>query len=165
VLDSKPLIGITLGDPNGVGPEVTLKALSDNKVLRSATPVVYGSVAALHHYRKLLKLDDWQLFPVKDAAEAQPRCTNVVTCWPDNLEIKPGQPTPAAGLAAWQSLKAATADLKAGKLQALVTGPINKHTIQNDEFRYPGHTEYFAEQFGAKSHLMVLVGDHGLRVG
>lgn len=162
--ENKPVIGISLGDFNGVGPEVTLKALSDSKMLKMCTPVLYGSVKILSKYRKLLNLDEWTLHSVKTIDQIVHKKTNVISCWEENLEIQPGKVTPEAGFSAFTALKAATEDLKKGAIDAIVTAPINKHNIQSEEFPYPGHTEYFAHQFSAEETVMLLVsGD--LRVG
>lgn len=161
----RPVIGISLGDYNGIGPEVILKALKNNQLNRICTPVVYGSLRILNRYRNLLDLKDWNLNGIQNAGQINPKLTNVITCWPDQDEdILPGQVTPEAGRAAFASLKRAVDDLKAGTIDALVTAPINKSNIQSEEFTFPGHTEYLAEQFGVSDNLMFLVCDL-LRVG
>ncbi len=161
----RPVIGISLGDYNGIGPEVILKALKNNQLNRICTPVVYGSLRILNRYRNLLDLKDWSLNGIQDAGQINPKLTNVITCWPDQDEdILPGQVTPEAGRAAFASLQRAVDDLKAGAIDALVTAPINKSNIQSETFKFPGHTEYLAEQFGVSDNLMFLVSDL-LRVG
>jgi 4-hydroxythreonine-4-phosphate dehydrogenase len=162
--EQKPIIGITLGDFNGVGPEVTLKALSNNAILKMCTPVIYGSVKVLSKYRKLLNLEEWTLHPVKSIDQISPKRTNVLNCWNENLEIQPGKVTPEAGQNAFIALKTAVADLHNKHIDAIVTAPINKFNIQNEEFKFAGHTEYFTESFGVQDSLMLLVSD-GLRVG
>jgi 4-hydroxythreonine-4-phosphate dehydrogenase len=162
--ENKPIIGITLGDFNGIGPEVTLKALSNNKILKMCTPVLYGSQKVLSKYRKLLNLEDWTLHSIKTIDQIIHRKTNVINCWDDNLEIQPGKVTPEAGRAAWTALKLAVADLKSGLIEGIVTAPINKHTIQSEEFPFPGHTEYFAHEFEAQESVMFLVSER-LRIG
>ena len=160
-----PVIGISLGDYNGIGPEVILKSLKNNQLHRICTPVVYGSVRILNRYRNLLDLKDWTLNGVQTVDQMNRKQTNVITCWPDqNEDILPGQVTPEAGQAALACLQRAVDDLKAGKLDALVTAPINKYNIQSEAFKFPGHTEYLAEQFGVQDNLMFLVSDL-LRVG
>ncbi len=161
----RPVIGISLGDYNGIGPEVILKALKNNQLNRICTPVVYGSLRILNRYRNLLDLKDWNLNGIQNARQINPKLTNVITCWPDQDEdILPGQVTPEAGRAAFASLQRAVDDLKAGAIDALVTAPINKSNIQSEAFKFPGHTEYLAEQFGVSDNLMFLVSDL-LRVG
>lgn len=161
----KPLIGITLGDYNGIGPEVILKALQGNQFNKLFTPVVYGSMRVLNRYKTLLDFKDWQLHGAQDLDAINPKLTNVITCWPDGqTEVEPGKVTPEAGAAALTCLQKVVEDLKSGRLDAVVTGPINKHSIQSEEFKFPGHTEYFTQEFGAPDSLMFLVSEV-LRVG
>ncbi|MEA5406020.1 4-hydroxythreonine-4-phosphate dehydrogenase PdxA [Arcicella sp. DC2W] len=161
----KPIIGITLGDYNGVGPEVILKALTSNRILKLCTPVIYGSQRVFTYYRKALELKDWTLHGIQSIDQINPKFTNVITCWDDKqTEVTPGKVTPEAGAAALACLQKATEDLKAGHIHAIVTAPINKNNIQSEEFKFPGHTEYFTEAFDSKESLMFLVSDV-LRVG
>ncbi len=162
--EHKPIIGISLGDFNGIGPEVTLKALSDSKILKMCTPVLYGSVKVLSKYRKLMNLEEWAMHSARGIDQIVHKKTNVINCWEENLEINPGKVTPEAGRGAYIALKTATEDLKKGVLDAIVTAPINKLNIQNEEFPYPGHTEYFAHEFAAQETVMLLVSGE-LRVG
>ena len=159
------VIGISLGDYNGIGPEVILKALQNNRLQKICTPVIYGSMRILNRYRNLLDMKDWNLHGAQTIGQISHKLTNVITCWPDqNGDIQPGQVTPEAGQAALACLQRAVDDLKDGKIDALVTAPINKYNIQSEEFAFPGHTEYLAEQFGVKDNLMFLVSEL-LRVG
>ncbi len=160
----RPRIGITLGDINGVGPEVTMKALSDNRLLNMITPVIYGSSKILSFYKKLLNIEEFNYSQVRNRGQYLPKSINVVNCWDENLEAHPGKSSTETGKAALQALKQAATDLKEGMLDALVTAPIDKHTIHSNEFPFKGHTEFLAEFFGAKEHLMLLVNDT-LRVG
>lgn len=161
----KPIIGITLGDYNGIGPEVILKALQNNALTKLCTPVIYGSMKVLSYYKNIAGMKEWQLFGCQKAEMANPKSTNVIHSFPDNqLEVEPGKVTSEAGKSAFECLKKATIDLKEGKIHAIVTAPINKHNIQSDTFKFPGHTEYFADAFEVKDNLMFLVSDV-LRVG
>lgn len=160
----RPRIGITLGDINGVGPEVTMKALGDNRLLNMITPVVYGSSKILAFYKKLLNIEEFNYSQVRNRGQYLSKSINVVTCWDENLEAHPGKASPETGKAALQALKQAATDLKESMLDALVTAPIDKHTINSSEFPFKGHTEFLAEFFGAKEHLMLLINDT-LRVG
>lgn len=160
----KPRIGITLGDINGIGPEVTIKALSDSRLLSMITPVVYGSSKVLSFYKKLLNIEEFNYNQVRNPGQYQPKSINVVSCWDESLEAHPGKASPQSGKAALQALRQAATDLKDGFTDALVTAPIDKSTIHSDEFPFKGHTEFLAEFFGAKEHLMLLVNE-GLRVG
>lgn len=163
-IQPKPTIGITLGDYNGIGPEVILKALNANQLTKLCTPIIYGSMRVLNRYRNLLEMKDWQLQGIEQVDQANQKLTNVITCWPDGqTEIEPGQITIQAGQAALACLQRATEDLKAGLLDAIVTAPINKATMQSEEFKFPGHTEYFADAFEVRDSLMFMVSE-ALRV-
>ncbi len=108
----KPRIGITLGDLNGIGPEVVIKALADNRLLNILTPIVYGSTRVLSYYRKLMELEEFNYSQVKSKGQFFPKAVNVVNCWEDVIEIVPGQPSRQAGRAALLSLKKSVEDLK-----------------------------------------------------
>lgn len=162
--EDKPRIGITIGDINGIGPEVIIKALRDNRILNYMTPVIYGSTKTLSYYRKSLHLEDFNYSQTKAPGQFHSKKVNVVNCWEDMVEIAAGTVTPEAGMASFMALEKATEDLKAGSIDAVVTGPINKHNIQNDKFRFAGHTEYFTEKFGAKDSLMFMTSNT-LRIG
>ncbi|MFD2932916.1 4-hydroxythreonine-4-phosphate dehydrogenase PdxA [Spirosoma flavum] len=163
--EDRLIIGISLGDYNGIGPEVILKALQYNRLQKICTPVIYGSMRILNRYRNLLNLKDWNLNGAQTVGQISHKLTNVITCWPDqNQDIQPGQVTPDAGQAAFACLQRAVDDLKDGKLDAIVTAPINKNNIQSEEFKFPGHTEYLAKEFGVQDNLMFLVSQT-LRVG
>ncbi|MFD2571771.1 4-hydroxythreonine-4-phosphate dehydrogenase PdxA [Spirosoma soli] len=163
--EDRLVIGISLGDYNGIGPEVILKALQYNRLQKLCTPVIYGSMRVLNRYRNLLNFKDWNLNGAPTIGQISHKMTNVITCWPDqNQDIQPGQVTPEAGQAAFACLQRAVDDLKNGKLDGIVTAPINKYNIQSEEFKFPGHTEYLAQEFGVQDNLMFMVSER-LRVG
>lgn len=135
-------VAITHGDTNGIGYEVILKLLEDNRICDLYTVVVYGSAKAASFYRKAMELPQVQLQRIESAAEARDGVVNVINVVPEDLKIDPGQPSEIAGKAALAALEAAVADLRAGSVDVLVTAPIDKHTIQSPEFTFPGHTEY-----------------------
>lgn len=156
-------IGISIGDVNGIGPEVVVKALSRPGVLDLVTPVVYASPQVLKGYRG----EDDRAFTfeiIKDPEAAEDGRISLVECWEGNIELSPGQATEAGGRAAAHSLKRAVADLMEDNIDALVTAPINKSVMPQDAFPYPGHTEMLTETMGVKESLMFLVADE-LRVG
>jgi len=163
-IESKPVIGITVGDVNGIGPEIIIKALRDSRILNHITPVIYGSTKTLAYYRKALKADDFNYSQVKESGKLNPKKVNVINCWEEMVEINPGEITKEAGNASYQALKKAVENLKNNLIEGLVTGPINKHNIQSEEFNFPGHTEYFTKAVEAKDSLMLLASDQ-LRVG
>lgn len=156
----KIIIGITHGDINGIGYEVMLKTLSDNRILDSFIPVIYGSSKAAAFYRKHLDIQSLNLNIVNTIEEINTKRINIINCVDDEIKVELGISTEEAGKAAFVALERATEDLKKGALQALVTAPINKKNIQSVEFKFPGHTEYLEKKFGTgKSALMMLVND------
>jgi len=159
----KNIIGITIGDPNGIGPEVILKALSDQRIFNHLTPVVFGSTRTLSHYRKLLKLDDSPTFTLDENRDPHNKRINVVECLPESFDVKPGQADPEAGKSAFLALEKANDWLKKGKIDAIVTAPINKATIQSEAFEFPGHTEYFGNRYEGDPLMFMISGE--LRVG
>lgn len=160
----KPRIGITLGDLNGIGPEVVIKALADNRLLNMATPVLYGSSRVLSFYRKLMNLEEFNYSQVKTKGQFFQKSINIVNCWEEVIEINPGQPSKEAGKAALLSLKRVVEDIKEGLIDGFVTAPIDKNTIHGPEFPFRGHTEYLTQTFDAMESLMLMVGDD-LKVG
>ncbi|RAU83410.1 4-hydroxythreonine-4-phosphate dehydrogenase PdxA [Pontibacter arcticus] len=153
----KPRIGISIGDTNGIGPEVVVKTLSDARILNFCTPVIYASAAVLQHTKAALKADYFNFVEVGTAHALVSRKVNLVSCIDADLPIETGTPTPFSGKASLSSLMAASADLKAGLLDGIVTAPINKDNIQADDFRFPGHTEFLTSYFDAADSLMLLV--------
>ena len=161
--ENKFKIGITQGDTNGIGWEIILKALADPRMTEFFTPVVYGSPKAAAYYRNTVaEIEAFSFNPVASAAEARRGKANLVACG-ETADIAPGKPTPEAGRAAVEALCAAMRDLKAGHLDALVTAPFDKETVQADDFRYTGHTEYLAAELEGAA-MMILCSDV-LRVG
>ena len=158
-------IGISCGDLNGIGLEVVLKCFEDNRMLAELTPVLYCSAKALSQHRKALKLEEVQFNRVNDAREAVPRKLNLVNLWDEEVAIDLGKPSGPLASYAIRSLEAAAQDLASGKTDVLVTAPIDKNSMQQAGFAFPGHTEFLQHMAGSDSEvLMLLVGD-GLRVG
>ncbi|MFM7852769.1 MAG: 4-hydroxythreonine-4-phosphate dehydrogenase PdxA [Flammeovirgaceae bacterium] len=156
----KPRIGITLGDLNGIGPEVVIKALADHRIAGMIVPVVYGSTRVLSYYRKLMNLEEFNYSQVKTKGQFFPKSINVVNCWEEVIEILPGVPSRSSGKAALLSLKRVVEDAKEGFIDGFVTGPIDKNTIHGDDFPYRGHTEYLTKEFEASESLMLMVGEN-----
>ena len=158
----KPKIGIAQGDVNGIGWEVTLKALADLRILDTCTPVIYGTRRAAEFWRnRTSDVDAVELTGIASAADARRNKINFVEC--RDAVVAAGRPTPEAGAAAVDALRRAVADLKAGTLDAIVTAPFNKESVQSDDFSYSGHTEYLAAEFGGEA-VMMMCSDK-LRVG
>lgn len=160
----KTRIGITIGDLNGIGPEVILKSLADHRIFSLFTPVIYGSAKVIAFYKKQLEIEEFNYNQVRSRGQYAPKTINVVNCWEDPFEITPGKPSRDSGKASYLALKQACEDLKEGHLDALVTAPIDKHSIHSDDFPFKGHTEFLTKFFGASDSLMFMVSDT-VRVG
>lgn len=163
-MSDKVKIGISIGDVNGIGLEVILKTLAEQKILDYCTPIVYGHTKVASFHRKSLHMNDFAFNVINTADAANPRKANMINCWDEDVKIDLGQANETGGKYALLSLQKATDDLVSGAIDALVTAPINKNNIQSDSFSFPGHTEYLQERSGSNDVLMFLVSD-SLRVG
>lgn len=152
-------VGISIGDINGIGPEVILKTFSDNRMLDFVTPVIYGSASLLSAHRKSLDLPALTHTNLEEGMEAKSKTLYIKKCWDKDPQLNIGKETPEGGEYAIKSLKAATDDLAASKIDVLVTAPINKHNVQSSEFSFPGHTEFLAKLSNVESALMLMVAD------
>lgn len=164
-MENKPVkVGITVGDVNSIGIEVIIKTLNDHMVYANSIPVIYGSSKTISFHKKALNQNEFNFLVVKDASEAKPRKINLISCWEEEVNIQLGEKNADGGKYALKSLEAAVNDLKANRIDVLVTAPINKDCVRDAGFEFPGHTEYLAHVSGAKDVLMLMVaGD--LRVG
>lgn len=154
-------VGITQGDINGIGYEVLLKMLDDTRILELCTPVVYGSAKIAAYYRKLLELPAVPFTQISSGEEIVDGANNIVNVIGEDVKVEPGVPTAESGHAAFVSLERAIADLQAGHIDVLVTSPINKLSIQSEQFHFPGHTEYLEATLGdGHQALMVLCADN-----
>ena len=152
-------VGISQGDINGVGYEVILKTLSDNRVYENQAVVIYGSAKVAAYHKKALDLNGVNLSIIGSAREAQVGKIGIVNCTDDEVKVELSQSTQVAGKASFQALERACQELKDGLIDVLVTAPINKKNIQSESFTFPGHTEYLESVFGdGKSALMIMVG-------
>ena len=161
----KLVVGITQGDSNGIGYEVIIKSLADERILDSFTPVIYGSSKLLGFYRKTLhNIGPMDVNVISSAADARQRKVNLVNCLPDNIYAEPGQSTPESAKNAIAALEAAVKDLKDGQIDVLVTAPINKRAMHAEGFSDTGHTEFLQKEFGAEEVTMIMVSDQ-IKIG
>ena len=151
----KPKIAITCGDPNGVGPEVLMKALCDPRLLQEATFIVFAPVSALTKWKK----EEAPIVQIKNINEASVGKLNVVTYTEKPFEATPGAPTPSGGRVALWALEKAKEELKSGSIDAVVTAPVSKqHIVQADGVSFVGQTEFFGQTFSKDGGLMILCG-------
>ncbi|MDE5635647.1 MAG: 4-hydroxythreonine-4-phosphate dehydrogenase PdxA [Muribaculaceae bacterium] len=157
-------VGITHGDINGIGYEVILKTLEDNRILELCTPVVYGSAKIANYYRKGLEMGNIPFNTVESASQARRDANNIINVVSEDTKVEPGVSTPEAGRAAFLALERAVTDLKNGDIDVLVTAPINKNNIQSDDFHFAGHTEYLAGCAGDDARALMILFNDRLRV-
>ena len=143
---------------NSIATEVIIKTLVDHRINDYCIPVVYGSPKVISYWKKIIGLPDFQLNIITNLDQLNPKRSNILVCWEEETEIKPGEATELAGKYAFKALEAATKDAVAGKLHAIVTAPLNKNTVSATSPNFKGHTEYLAQQAGS-DHLMVLTAD------
>lgn len=155
-------VGITLGDINGIGPEVVIKALQDARILTNCVAIIYGSTKVLAAHKKQIE-GDFAYQTIKAGERPDPKKINVVNCWNEDVPVEFGKKTIHGGQCAFKALEKATDDLASGFIDVLVTAPISKETIQNAGFQFPGHTEYLASVANEKEALMMMVAEN-LRV-
>lgn len=154
-------VGITHGDINGIGYEVILKTFSDTRMAELCTPIIYGSSKIAAYHRKALELPPINMNIISHAEDAGVNRVNIINCVEDETKVELSKSTPVAGESAFKALEAAVTDMKRGVVDILLTAPINKHNIQNEDFHFPGHTEYLEKCFGGldKKALMILMKD------
>ncbi|WP_411766204.1 4-hydroxythreonine-4-phosphate dehydrogenase PdxA [Winogradskyella sp. A3E31] len=160
--EEKIKIGISIGDLNGIGPEIILKSFEDARMLEFYTPVVFASSHLMHFFRKHFGINA-KIYETQSAQKLSKGKINVVNVWKEQVNVDFGAEDPKIGEYAFKSLEAATEALNKGDVDVLVTAPIHKHNIQSEKFKFPGHTDYLAEKLGGDS-LMFMVAD-SLRVG
>lgn len=155
-------VGITQGDINGIGYEIILKTFADIRIAELCVPVIYGSTKVAAYHRKALELPPVTFNLIQSADNAELNKVNIINCVQDEIKVELGKSTKVAGDASLKALELATEDLSQGKIDVLVTAPINKDNIQQDDFHFPGHTEYLEQKFARENDksLMILADEH-----
>jgi 4-hydroxythreonine-4-phosphate dehydrogenase len=164
VYNTKIKVGISHGDINGIGYEVIIKTLMDSHILEMCTPIIYGSPKVAAYHRKALNIENLSFNHVRGAQEASPNKANIINCIDENIRVELGKSTPSAGESSFFALEKAVSDLQKGMIDVLITAPINKHNIQSEHFKFPGHTEYLSKQFNAEDSVMLMIADN-LKIG
>ncbi|MDX1462792.1 MAG: 4-hydroxythreonine-4-phosphate dehydrogenase PdxA, partial [Marinirhabdus sp.] len=158
----KIIVGISIGDLNGIGSEIVLKTFQDVRMLDFCTPVIFANVKTISFFKKQYNID----VPVHgiDTLDAiAHKKVNVLNVWKENVEINLGKEDKEIGAYAVKSLEASVKALKNREIDVLVTAPINKSNVQSETFNFPGHTDYLAKELEGES-LMLMISN-GLRVG
>ncbi len=158
-MDRRIKIGISQGDINGISYEVIIKTLMDQRLVEICTPIIFGSSKVTAYHRKALDIENFTPTGINHPDEAKGKRAYIVNCIDDNIRVELGKSTESAGIASFRALKEATDALEAGQIDALVTGPVNKHNIQHADFTYRGHTEYLQDRFGAGEVMMLMVSN------
>jgi len=155
-------IGFSIGDLNGIGGELILKVLQDYNLLEFCTPIIYASAKFLdfliNYFNSSVSFNE-----INDVKEAIPNKINVLNVWTEDIKADFGKRTTESGKYAFFSLQSSVKDLKLELIDLLVTSPINKYNIQSSKFKFPGHTDYIANELNGES-LMFMISDK-LRVG
>jgi 4-hydroxythreonine-4-phosphate dehydrogenase len=151
------LAGISHGDINGIGYEVIIKTLMDPMINDLCIPIVYGSPKVAAYHRKALNISNFSFNNIRSADEANPKKANMINCLDDNVRVELGKSTPLGG-------EAALVSLKNGKIDVLITAPIDKKNIQSEKFSFKGHTEYLKSKAGDQEPLMFMISEN-MRIG
>jgi 4-hydroxythreonine-4-phosphate dehydrogenase len=162
MIENKIIVGISQGDINGISLEIILKTLTEPALSEICVPVLFSSQKTVSYFRKALNLEEFNFNPLRDFNQIHTKKPNVFICYEEEVIIELGKASVNSSKYAKISLEQATQALIDKKIDVLVTAPINKNTMQEAGFSYPGHTEYLGEKLGGKP-LMLLCADN-LRV-
>lgn len=156
------IVGISIGDLNGIGSEVVLKTFEDSRMLELCTPVIFANVKIMSFVKKSFESTS-MLHGIDRLDQIVVGKINVFNLWKEGVDLNPGTNDEKIGEYAIKSFVAATKALKEGIIDVLVTAPINKYNIQSETFKFPGHTDYLDQELEGNA-LMLMVQDN-LRVG
>lgn len=155
----KVRVGISIGDFNGIGPEIIMKALKDKAITDFFTPIIFGSGKLFTYQKNIFKLQQLNFNYITDATQAQSDKINMVNLTKENVNVEMGVPTEESTRMAIDSLEAATNALIKGDIDVLVTAPINKDEMMKHGFAHAGHTGYLEEKFGKKGLMFLVTND------
>lgn len=156
----RPIIGISIGDFNGIGPELVIKTFTDHRILEICTPVIFASNKVINFYRKSVTEANFNYQIIKDFSRITPKQVHIMNCWEEEVAITPGQLTDTGGKYAVRSLVAAVQALKENRIHGLITAPIHKKNTQSAEFNFTGHTPYLKSVFGVNDVVMMMAADN-----
>lgn len=151
-------VGISIGDYNGIGPEIIMKALKDKGITDFFTPIIFGSGKLFTYQKNIFKLNH-NFNYITEVAQAQNDKINMLNLWKDNVNVDLGKPTEESTKMAIESLEAATTALMNGEVDVLVTAPINKEEMLKQGFAHAGHTGYLEEKFEKKGLMFLVTED------
>jgi 4-hydroxythreonine-4-phosphate dehydrogenase len=155
----KPIIGISCGDLNGIGMEIIIKTFDNADMLDLCTPVVFASSKVASYHRNVIDKKDFNFNIVNDLEQLHASRANLLNCWKDEVPINMGTESKVSGEFALKSLDYACTALEEGKIDALVTAPIHKNSIQSEQFAFTGHTDYLEDRFKSKATMILMTED------
>lgn len=162
-MSEKIKVGITQGDINGIGYEIIFKTFEEQGMFDFCTPIVYGSPKIATYHRKAIE-SQTNFTVVNSAADAQEDRLNLINCNGEEVKVELGIASDESGKAAFEALDRAVRDYREGKIDVIVTAPINKKTIHSDTFHFPGHTEYLESELGEGQKALMVLMNSQLRV-
>lgn len=157
-------VGISIGDINSISIEIIIKTLRDERMFNYCIPIIYGSSRVVSYHRKVLQEEDFTYNIINSIERAKSGVCNVLNCWTEDISITIGRPNPAIGKFALRAIEAALYDLQEGKIDMILTAPVNKSLLHTEENPFPGHTEYITQKFDGSASMMFLVSKR-LKVG
>ncbi len=161
---SKVKLGISIGDINGIGLEVILKTLANKKILDYCLPIIYGSSKVVSYHKNIVGIEEFSFHGMRSGDSFKEEKINIMNCWTENVSITLGKASEHSGKYAYKSLDKAASDLQEGFIDAIVTAPINKGAMKEEDFPFPGHTEYLTQKWKSEESLMLMVNED-LRIG
>lgn len=158
--ENKPVIGISCGDINGIGIEIIIKTLADNRILDFCTPVFFGNNKVLNFYRKGLPDININFTTARELNRINNKQVNLFNCWDEEVNINPGILNDIGGKYAIKSLTAAGKALKDNMIDGLVTAPVHKSNTRTDQFNFTGHTPYLKNLFNVPDVAMFMIAEN-----
>jgi 4-phospho-D-threonate 3-dehydrogenase / 4-phospho-D-erythronate 3-dehydrogenase len=156
------IVGISIGDLNGIGSEVIIKTFEDFRMLELCTPVIFANAKLLSFVKKIFN-STIAFHGIDKLDQVVSGKLNVLNVWSENVEINFGVDDEKIGKYAIKSFVTATKALKEGCIDVLVTAPINKYNIQSEDFKFPGHTDYLNQEL--EGNALMLMVQENLKVG
>tara|TARA_A100001015_G_scaffold130514_1_gene144785 strand:- start:1627 stop:2628 length:1002 start_codon:yes stop_codon:yes gene_type:complete len=153
-----PIIGISTGDPNGIGIEIILKSLKEKNFITNFIPIIFSNYKLINSQKSIFKID-CKIEPISNINEAKANCINIYNINDKEFQINFGKANELGGEFARDSLTTAANYLKNNEIHALVTAPINKNNIQSSKFNFKGHTD-FLESLISGDSIMFMVSDN-----
>lgn len=162
IKQNKIVVGISIGDLNGIGPEIVLKTFQDQRMLEFCTPVIFASHKLMTYFKREYDLR-CNLNGIDTLDALEDKKINILNVWKEQVDINFGKENSTIGSYAIKSLKSAVSELKKKTIDVLVTAPINKSNVQSENYNFPGHTDYLNQELEGDS-LMLMISN-SLRVG